>query len=253
MDPPGQHWTPQGYTTHASFVPELGRPLLDWLAPRPGERILDIGCGNGVLTAELVARGARVVGVDASQEMVAAALARGLDARVVDAYDLPFTGEFDAAFSNAALHWMRRDPDAVLRGVRRSLLSHGRFVGEFGGAGNIREIQVALHDALRDRGVDPETVDPWFFPTVEEYRGRLGATGFSVERIETFPRPTPLPTGMDGWLDTFGGAFLSALPAEERAGARAEIIERLRPTLCDRQGAWTAPYVRLKFLARTRS
>lgn len=243
----GQRWKPQGYAENASFVPELGRPLLDLLDPRAGERVLDVGCGNGTLTVELISRGALVVGVDASEEMVAAALSKGIDARVLDAYDLPFAAEFDAAFSNAALHWMRRDPDAVLRGIRRALRPNGRFVGEMGGPGNVASIRSALHDALRRRGVDPESVDPWYFPSVEEYRGRLERAGFRVERIEAFLRPTPLPTGMEGWLETFGGAYLNALPEGERPSACEEVIRSLRPTLCAPDGTWTAPYVRLRF------
>lgn len=252
MGQEGQRWQPQGYATDAPFVPELGRPLLDLLNPQPGERVLDIGCGTGVLTSDLVTRGALVVGIDASPEMVAAALSRGLDARVVDAYRLSFSHEFDAAFSNAALHWMSRDPDAVLRGVHRALVPEGRFVGEMGGPGNIASIRTALHDVLRERGVDPAAVDPWFFPTAEDYGRRLGEAGFRIECLETFPRPTPLPTGMEGWLETFGGAFLQALTDRERRSAREEIIRRLRPELCDNTGLWTAPYVRLRFVVRAR-
>lgn len=250
MPPGGPRWRPQGYAANAGFVPELGRPLIDLLDPKPGERILDVGCGTGVLTAELVARGGLVVGIDSSEEMVAAALSRGLDARMADAYELPFSHEFDAAFSNAALHWMRRDPDAVLRGIRRALTPDGRFVGEMGGHGNMDAVRRALHQVLREKDIDPERVDPWFFPTPVDYRRRLEAAGFEVDRIELFPRPTPLPTGMAGWLDTFGGPFLSEIPESSRAGATAEVVRRLQPSLCDEAGIWVAPYVRLRFQAR---
>jgi trans-aconitate methyltransferase len=117
---PSQEWNSSRYDKNARFVSDLGEPLVDLLAPQPGERILDLACGDGVLTEKIIARGAELVGVDGSADMVAAAQKRGIDARVVDAYQLNFTSEFDAVFSNAALHWMKRDPDAVIRGVRRA-------------------------------------------------------------------------------------------------------------------------------------
>ncbi|EQD52926.1 methyltransferase type 11, partial [mine drainage metagenome] len=164
--------------------------------------------------------------------------------------DLPFRAEFDGVLSNAALHWMKRDPDAVIRGVHRALVPGGRFVAELGGAGNVAEIHAALRAEIAARGLDPDRIDPWFFPTAEEYRARLEFGGFTVEQLERFPRLTPLPTGMDGWLETFGGDFFSALPEEERAPARARVVERLLPTRCDAKGEWTADYVRLRFRAR---
>ena len=164
-------WNAGTYVHNAGFVAELGVPVLDLLAPRPGERILDLGCGDGALTLTLAARGAEVVGVDASADMAAAARARGLDARRLDghALSLEATGgqPFDAVFSNAALHWML-DPDAVIAGVARVLRPGGRFVGEFGGAGNVGQIGRALVSALERRGLDGATVWPWYFPDAEE-------------------------------------------------------------------------------------
>jgi SAM-dependent methyltransferase len=244
-----QEWNPERYARNAAFVPELGRALVDLLAPQNGERILDLGCGRGELSREIARRGARVVGVDSSAAMVEAARREGIDARQVDGYDLPFHGEFEAVFSNAALHWMKRDPDAVIRGVHRALVPNGRFVGELGGAGNVAEIRAALRAEVAARGLDPERVDPWFFPTAEEYRARLEFGGFVVDELDLFPRVTPLPTGIDGWLETFAAPYFLALPAEERPTARARVIERLLPTRCDARGNWTADYVRLRFRA----
>jgi trans-aconitate methyltransferase len=134
-----QHWDPARYQRNAGFVAALGQPVVELLAPRSGERILDLGCGDGALT-EVLARDARVTGVDASAEQVGAARARGLDAHVADGTRLGFAAEFDAVFSNAALHWMR-DPDAVIDGVWRVLKPGGRFVGECGGAGNVATVR----------------------------------------------------------------------------------------------------------------
>lgn len=241
-----QHWESDHYMRHAGFVPELGMPVIEWLAPRPGERVLDLGCGEGSLTEKLAALGCTVVGVDASAEQVAAARDRGLDARTMDAHALSFRHEFDAVFSNAALHWMKH-PDAVIAGVVRALKPGGRFVGEFGGAGNVAAIRTALSQALERRGIDPRAVDPWYFPTPEEYRARLEAAGLQVRRVEHFPRPTPLPTDMAGWLATFAQSFTQPIPAVEQADFLAEVLTALAPRLCDPQGQWSADYVRLRF------
>jgi len=142
-----QTWNPAVYETVAAFVPALGAGVLEWLNPQPGERILDLGCGDGQLTAKIAATGAEVVGVDASAEMVAGALSKGIDARICNVETLPFAAEFDAVFSNAALHWVRNQ-DAMLAGVKRALKPGSRFVAEMGGHGNIAAIQVALAAVL---------------------------------------------------------------------------------------------------------
>ncbi len=226
-------------------MPQLGEPVLELLAPQPGERILDLGCGNGTLTARISQLGAHVVGLDASPELVAAAVAKGLDARLGDGRALGFSGEFDAVFSNAALHWMN-DPDAVLDGVGRALAPGGRFVGEFGGHGNVASICVALLATLGDRA--PSRL-PWYFPTADEYAQRLRAHGFTVVSILSIPRPTPLPTGMRAWLDTFAGPFLGALAGSERGAVLDRAVTLLAPSLRDASGNWTADYVRLRFQA----
>ena len=243
-----QTWNPDGYQEHAGFVATLGRPLLDLLAPRPGERILDLGCGDGVLTEQLVAAGAEVIGVDASPAMVAAARARGIDASVGDATALPYEAGFDAVFSNAVLHWVK-DADGALSSVQRALKPEGRFVGEFGGHGNVAAIVTALTAVLARRGVDAAFVHPWFFPTADDYAERLERAGFTVREIALVPRPTPLPTSMAGWLHTFASPFLDVLPELDRPLAVEETVALLRPSLCDHRGRWTADYVRLRFVA----
>ena len=154
IETPSQQWNSSRYSKNARFVSDLGEPVVELLNPQPGERILDLACGDGALTEKINARGAEVIGIDGSADMVAAAKKRGIAARVVDAYQLDFTSEFDAVFSNAALHWMKRDPDAVIQGVHRALKPGGRFVAEMGGHGNVAAINVALCAALENHGVE---------------------------------------------------------------------------------------------------
>jgi trans-aconitate methyltransferase len=241
-------WDPQQYAEHGRFVSELGLPVVTLLAPQPGERILDLGCGDGALTRTLQECGCHVVGVDSSPAMVQAARALGLDARLMPGQTLSFVSEFDAVFTNAALHWMT-PPDAVLRGVWHALKPGGRFVGECGGDGNTATVMAALQVALARRGVDIQRVNPWFFPSATEYRRLLEAHGFRVSTLTLFPRPTPLAGDLAGWLETFAQAFLNAVPLAQRAALLAEVVELCRPTLCDAQEHWTVDYVRVRFAA----
>jgi trans-aconitate methyltransferase len=243
-----QTWNPETYARNARFVAELGAPVVELLAPQPGERILDLGCGDGALTAKLAALGCDVVGVDSSTEQIEAARKLGLDARVISAEHLDFNSEFDAVFSNAVLHWIK-NPDAVIAGVWRALRVPGRFVGEFGGDGNVAKIKTALVDALARRGIDGEAASPWYYPTIDEYSTRLVRAGFHVRSVQLIPRPTVLPGDIAAWIETFGQSFTSLLPESERAVFVDEVQEALRPKLCDAQGRWTADYVRLRFAA----
>jgi SAM-dependent methyltransferase len=245
-----QKWNAADYAANAHFVPVLGQPVLELLRPQAGERILDLGCGDGVLTEKLVAVGAHVAGVDSSADMIAAARRRGLDARLMDVRALTFENEFDAVFSNAVLHWIKDDPDAPITCAYRALVTGGRFVGELGGHGCVGAIMVALLAALERRGVtDAASRIPWYFPTVDEYEVRLRRAGFVPQSVQLIPRPTPLPTGMRGWLETFANALSAALPETERGSFLDEVTARLKPVLCDSQGRWTADYMRLRFAA----
>ncbi|UYF98901.1 class I SAM-dependent methyltransferase [Halomonas sp. GD1P12] len=245
---PGQRWDARQYADHADFVPKLGGDVFDLLAAQPGERILDLGCGDGALTERIGKAGAEVVGVDASEEMIEAALARGVDARRIDAYQLPFDQEFDAVFSNAALHWML-DPQTVLACIKRALKPGGRFVAEFGGHGNVAAICTALIASLQFRGISAKHRHPWYFPTVEEYTHLLETVGFKVDSIELIARPTKLPTGMANWLDTFASPFFHGLDDDIKETVMDNTLNLLSHSLSDGQGHWSADYVRLRVTA----
>ena len=239
-----QTWSAGSYDTHARFVSDLAGGVVEWLAAKPGERILDLGCGDGILTAELEALGADVTGIDSSEDFVAATRARGLDAKLMDGQQLTFDGGFDAVFSNAALHWMT-DADAVLRGVARALKPGGRFVAEFGGHGNVAAIVTAMRAVGLARGGDLALAHPWYFPAPDVYRALLEAKGFEVRRMALIPRPVVLKTGIEGWLMLFRKPFFQQFENESEK-ALAETVELLRPALCDGRGNWTADYVRLR-------
>jgi trans-aconitate methyltransferase len=243
-----QSWDPERYARNARFVSDLGAPVVDLLAPQSGEKILDLGCGDGALTKKLADLGCRVVAVDGSAAQVEAARRLGLDARVMNGEELAFDGEFDAVFSNAALHWMKR-ADNVIGGVWHALRPGGRFVAECGGHECVATIVAALDRALTERGVDSRIVNPWYFPTAEDYSARLRTRGFVVRSIALFPRSTPLPGDVTGWLETFAESFTRPLPVSARRPFLEEVQERLRPDLCDAAGQWTADYVRLRFAA----
>ena len=243
-DPSRQTWSHESYDRNVRFVSELGKGVVAWLAPRRGERILDLGCGDGVLTATLLEAGAEVVGIDASEDFVAAARARGIDARLMDGQALTFAGEFDAVFSNAALHWMT-EAEKVLEGVARALKPGGRFVAEFGGHGNVAAISAAMRAVGAAMGGDVAAAGPWFFPTREEYRAMVEESGFTVVRIESFARPTPLPRGMESWLETMRAPFFDQFGGRRKEAMR-RVVEALAPSLRDSGGQWIADYVRLR-------
>jgi trans-aconitate methyltransferase len=245
-----QTWDPQTYAESAAFVHGLAGGVLEWLAPQHGERILDLGCGDGQLTQRIAATGAGVAGVDADAKMVAAARSRGLVADEASAEQLPYPGaSFDAVFSNAALHWVR-DHDAMMAQVHRVLKPGGRFVAEMGGHGNIAAIRVALRSVLARYGHADAEDGVNYYPTPESYTRRLEGHGFRVRQMALIPRPTPLAeSGMEGWLRTFRRGVLESLPEEIREAVVKETAALLAPALRDEEGNWTADYVRLRFIA----
>jgi len=248
---PASRWEPADYAKNAAFVPALGAPVLALLDPQPGEYILDLGCGDGVLTEKIVAAGARVVGVDASETMIAAARERGLDAHVVDGEKLDFGPEFDAVFSNAALHWML-DAKAVAGGVFRALKPGGRFVGEMGGDGNVATLRKGLREELTARGYPVPAEDPQWYPSVAAFSAIYAAAGFVDMDARLIPRPTPLPAGIAGWLKTFRAGFMdhASVPDTAQDDVAAAVEAKLAPALQNPDGSWFADYVRLRFIMR---
>ena len=241
-------WDADEYGRHAAYVAQLANDLVDVLDPKKDECILDIGCGDGALTEVIAARGARVTGIDYSEEMVQAAQERGIEAVTMDAHTMTLKNKLDAIFSNAALHWMQ-DIDEVLARCCKSLKSGGRIVAEFGGEGNLTHIRAAVTTALQARGLRYEDYDPWYFPSEEEHTRRLQRAGFSVKSISVFPRPTPFPEGIGAWLSIFAQPFIQDIPEHEQQVFFNEVIELMRPHACNEQGEWTIDYVRCRFVA----
>jgi trans-aconitate methyltransferase len=244
-------WDSSLYDDRHSFVWKKVGDLVELLAPNPGERILDLGCGTGHLTAQIAARGAVTTGLDASMSMIAQARQNypKLKFSLADASEFRFDEPFDAVFSNAALHWI---PDAgpVVENVARALKPGGRLVLELGGKGNIDRIVAAMSEVLREAGYAPR--NPWYFPSAGEYASLLEQHGFEIEALWTIERWNKLEhpqRGLREWLEMFAGIWFEEVPEKEREGAIAEIESRLKPEL-RRDGAWWADYRRLRIVAR---
>src|SRR5436190_18459317 len=250
MERTSQSWDAGLYEDKHAFVWKQGASLVELLAPKPGERILDLGCGTGHLTAAIAEAGASVVGLDQSPEMLEQARSAypNLEFVLGDARKFSFEDSFDGVFSNAVLHWVR-SPEAVIRCVRDALKPGGRFVAEFGGKGNVRAIEAALRVAAGRAGLRLD--EPlWYFPGVGEYATLLETAGLEVRFATLFDRPTPLegPDGLKSWVRMFARGVLDAAgPKGERDFLRA-VEEAARPTLF-RDGTWQADYRRLRVVA----
>ncbi len=242
------HWDANIYTEHAAFVPSLAGDVIHLLNPQPNEKVLDLGCGDGKLTLQLHEQGCHVIGIDASPSMVAATQHRGINAYVVDGHYLDYQQEFDAVFSNAALHWLT-EPSKVIRGVYTALKPNGRFVAEMGGAGNIAALLKAMQKVFQQHPEYGEFKNPWFFPAVAEYKQLLEQAGFTVPYIELVPRPTPLASGIATWLNMFAEGIMYALSAQQKQHFLTAVHDQLADTLYSTQNGWVADYVRLRFQA----
>ena len=236
-------WDADDYARVGGFVAELGMAALDLLDPKPGERILDVGCGEGALSLKIIDRGAEVVGIDDSLEMVEAARAKGIHAELLDAADMDFDREFDAAFSNAALHWML-DRQKVAAAIFRALRLGGRFAGEMGGEGNLLALREALDEELVIRGYPPPSEASNWYPSAQEFAGVYETAGFEQVDARLIDRPTELEHGIAAWVTTFRKGWLdrAGVPEDERAEIGTAVAERVGTTQAD--------YVRLRFIMR---
>jgi trans-aconitate methyltransferase len=246
-------WNPELYQSSHSFVWQYGRDLLALLEAKPGERILDVGCGTGQLTAEVAKCGSEVVGIDSSPEMVATARQNFPQLRfeVADVTALPYQQQFDAVVSNAALHWVR-DQEEAIASIARAMKPRGRFAFEMGGHDNLHNLLHAVYRALRQIGVvNPEHLSPWSFPTIGQYASLIETNGLAVNFAVLFERPTRLDGGERGlrlWLEMFGDFALKAVALEERESLIRLTEQFARPRLF-RDGVWTLDYKRLRMVA----
>ena len=236
-------WDAADYAKIGAFVAELGGAALDLLDPQPGERILDVGCGEGTLTKKILERGATVLGIDNSPEMIAAAHVAGIDAVLLAAENMTFAAEFDAAFSNATLHWVLEKEQAA-RAIFRALKSGGRFAGEMGGEGNLTKLREALDNELIIRGYVPPVEATNWYASPEEFAAVYEAAGFREIDARLIERPTPIEHGAAAWVTTFRKGWLDRAGVPE--GERAEI----GAAVADRVGSNVADYVRLRFIMR---
>ena len=266
------HWTANAYSASASFVPLLTQEIVQWLDPQPDDIILDLGCGDGLLTAKVRSSGARVAGFDASANLIKAAedtygTNEGLswnllDCRYLESSSLVKEAEYTKVFSNAALHWILRDAAtrmSVFQGVHKALRPGGTFVFEMGGAGNVADVHTALLAALAHQGLAIEEARetcPWFFPSETLMKQMLEKAGFTVEKMKLEYRPTRLTTekegGLEGWLRLMGADFLNVLPTMDKRGAVVrEVCDVLQTVLThEEDGSMWLGYVRLKVVAR---
>jgi len=240
-------WNPDEYKKHTSFVSELALPVVDLLDPKAGEKVLDLGCGDGTLALEIEHRGAEVLAVDLSEEMVQKAKENGIEAMVSSVTDLPFKEEFDAVFSNAVLHWVKQS-DLAVDNIAKALKRGGRFVAEFGGKGNVHHLVQAMELAFKKHPEFGAFVNPWYFPSSAEYKTKLERNGFTVEYIELIPRPTPMED-IGKWLEIFANGVTIHLGKEQFELFKADCKEYLKEHIYTKDDGWVIDYVRLRVKA----
>ncbi|KZL18676.1 class I SAM-dependent methyltransferase [Pseudovibrio sp. Ad37] len=243
-----QDWNAQQYLKHAAYVADFGQDALELLAVQPGESILDLGCGEGTLAQEIQSRGAIVTGVDTAEDMLLQANEKGIKTCLIPAENLNFNKEFNAVFSNAALHWMQ-DYKGVIRGIVKALKPGGRFVGEMGCDRNCRIIRSAMENVFAENPTFGPYKSPWIFPPPETYMRALKEAGFSVTYHTEIERRTPLETGMKGWLQLFTNSLTEQLSETHKKRFYKETIKHLKPLLYSRTRGWEADYVCMRFAA----
>ncbi|MGF7229854.1 class I SAM-dependent methyltransferase [Arachidicoccus sp.] len=245
-------WNAELYDNKHSFVAQYGEDLIGLLQPKPGERILDLGCGTGTLTKDISESGAEVIGIDASPEMIEKAKAAypEIAFEVADASNFSFEDKFDAIFSNAALHWVT-EYEAAITCIFNNLKSGGRLILEMGGKGNVKSITDAIKTAMKAEGLmEKIPTDFWYFPSLSAYTSLLEKQGFRVELAHHFERPTRL-SGLDGmknWIEMFGNFFFKGISSEQAETVINRAVEQLRPHNF-RNNTWHADYQRLRIKA----
>jgi len=245
-------WNASLYDDKHSFVWKMAAGVLELLAPKPGEKILDVGCGTGHLTAQISEAGTEVLGVDRSPEMIRQAKEKypALRFEVMNATQIVTPGPFDAVFSNATLHWIK-EPERVITGIAKALRPAGRFVAEFGGKGNTALFLQAVRASWTKLQLPAPCPNPWYYPSLVEYADLLERHGFEVTYALLFDRPTPLEDGERGlrnWLDMFGASFVQNLSDPQKAALRDEIEAQARPKLFH-SDKWVMDYRRLRIVA----
>ena len=244
-------WNAKEYNKNADFVSKMALPVVELLAPKKDEKILDLGCGDGTLSLEIQKYGAEVIGVDLSADMVEKSQLKGVEASLMSATELTFSDAFDAVFSNAVLHWVD-DASLAIANVNQALKINGRFVGEFGGYGNIESLQEAIQTVFERHREYGEFQNPWYLPKKEEYAKLLQEGGFCVQYIEIIKRPTPIGD-IKEWLDIFANGIMQNVPTSKKESFKKEVESILKPKLFTPQDGWVLDYVRLRFKAQKES
>lgn len=246
-------WKTNLYNDKHAFVYQYGESLIELLAPKAGERILDVGCGSGQLTAKISESGATVIGIDLSKEMITDAKQKypHIEFFIMDAADFHFNEPFDAIFSNAALHWVLKKDEAV-ECIYNNLKAGGRIVAEFGGKGNVQTIVNQLRQSLAKRGYEENAqLELWYFPSIGAYTTLLEKHRFRVTLAQHYDRPTELADSKSGvidWLEMFGNVFFKDVGPADKEEIKQEVQEMIKDT-CFSNGKWYADYKRIRVVA----
>ncbi len=247
------NWNVDLYNDKHGFVHQYGSQLIDLLAPKEGELILDLGCGSGQLTSKISESGAKTIGIDSSEEMIKASqeLFPDLDFYHMNAVSFTFERRFDAIFSNAVLHWVK-DQELATTNMFKHLNEGGRLVVEFGGFGNVGTIVNAIRSSLNSRGFHKNAgLERWYFPTISEYTSLLEEVGFEVVFAQLYDRPTLLESknkGIEDWIEMFGSHFFLGIDPKEKAAILSEVQNNVR-SKCFKDGQWYADYRRIRVVA----
>lgn len=246
-------WKPELYTEKHAFVYEYGENLIELLDPEAHERILDLGCGTGQLTAKIDTLSKEVIGIDKSAEMIATAQSSfpNIEFQVADASHFTFEKKFDSIFSNATLHWVKEYQKAI-QCMYDSLKLNGKIVLEFGGKGNVQTIVKQLRASLRAKGYQEQAdLDLWYFPSIGEYSTALEAAGFRVVFASHYDRPTELAdtnSGIKDWISMFGESFFTEVSNADIEEIKQEVQEEVKEQ-CLMDGKWFADYKRIRVVA----